>query len=48
MVQNVMALRFANVTMEPIWNRNYIASVFIDFKENFGAEVKSESRAYID
>jgi glucose-6-phosphate 1-dehydrogenase len=39
MVQNIMALKFANVTLEPVWNRNYIASVFIDFKEDFGVEV---------
>jgi glucose-6-phosphate 1-dehydrogenase len=40
MVQNVMAIRFANVTLEPIWNRQYIASVLIDYQETFGSEVR--------
>ena len=38
MVQNLMALRFANVIWDPIWNNDYISSVTISFKENFGAE----------
>jgi len=38
LVQNLMSLRFANSIFEPIWNRNYIQSVQIVFKENFGVE----------
>lgn len=38
MVQNLMIMRFANTTLEPIWNRNYIQSVTITFKENFGTQ----------
>lgn len=36
MVQNMMVLRFANQVFNPSWNRNYIASVMISFKEDFG------------
>lgn len=36
MVQNLMVMRFANSTFEPLWNRNHISSVTITFKENFG------------
>eukprot|EP01129_Flabellula_baltica_P015811 TRINITY_DN8183_c0_g1_i1.p1 TRINITY_DN8183_c0_g1~~TRINITY_DN8183_c0_g1_i1.p1 ORF type:complete len:544 (+),score=141.28 TRINITY_DN8183_c0_g1_i1:43-1632(+) len=36
MVQNLMILRFANSVWEPLWNRQYIKSVKITFKENFG------------
>lgn len=38
MVQNLMVLRFSNRVFEPIWNRNYIGSVQITFKENFGTQ----------
>jgi len=38
MVQNLMALRFANIVFEPVWNRNYISSVHITFKEDIGTE----------
>eukprot|EP01121_Diplochlamys_sp_Union-15-3_P021786 TRINITY_DN9009_c0_g1_i1.p1 TRINITY_DN9009_c0_g1~~TRINITY_DN9009_c0_g1_i1.p1 ORF type:complete len:536 (-),score=102.65 TRINITY_DN9009_c0_g1_i1:72-1679(-) len=38
MVQNLMALRFANSVFEPLWNHRYISSVTITFKENFGTE----------
>jgi glucose-6-phosphate 1-dehydrogenase len=37
-VQNLMALRFANSAFEPIWNSKYIANVRITFRENFGCE----------
>jgi glucose-6-phosphate 1-dehydrogenase len=38
MAQNMMVLRFANATFEPIWNNQYISNVQITFKENFGTE----------
>jgi len=38
MVQNLMTLRFANSFWEPLWNRNYISSVLITFKEDIGTE----------
>eukprot|EP01101_Sappina_pedata_P005535 TRINITY_DN2556_c0_g1_i1.p1 TRINITY_DN2556_c0_g1~~TRINITY_DN2556_c0_g1_i1.p1 ORF type:complete len:628 (+),score=295.92 TRINITY_DN2556_c0_g1_i1:54-1886(+) len=38
MVQNLMGLRFANSVFEPLWNRNYIKSVTITFKEDIGTE----------
>ncbi len=38
MVQNVVTLRFANSFLEPIWNRNYVASVTISFKEDIGTQ----------
>jgi glucose-6-phosphate 1-dehydrogenase len=38
MVQNLLLLRFANTIFEPMWNRNYISSVTITFKEDIGTE----------
>ena len=37
-VQDIMALRFANVIFEPIWNRRYIESVQITAAETVGVE----------
>jgi glucose-6-phosphate 1-dehydrogenase len=37
-VQNIMVLRFGNVLLQPLWNRNYIKSVIISFKENIGTQ----------
>ena len=37
-VQDIMALRFANVIFEPIWNRNYVQSVQITAAETLGVE----------
>ncbi len=37
-VQDIMALRFANVIFEPIWNRNYVSSVQITAAETLGVE----------
>ncbi len=36
--QNVLALRFANGFLEPVWNRDHIASVQVDVPEELGLE----------
>ena len=37
-VQNVLALRFANLLFEPVWNRRYIDHVQITVAESLGVE----------
>jgi len=36
MVQNLLTMRFSNLFFEPLWNRNFIESVEIEFKEDIG------------
>lgn len=41
-VQNVLAFRFANILMEPLWNRNYIDHVQITHSESKGIENRAD------
>ncbi|WP_118975083.1 glucose-6-phosphate dehydrogenase [Taibaiella koreensis] len=41
-VQNIMAFRFANSILEPIWNRNYIDHVQISVTEQLGVEERGD------
>lgn len=41
-VQNVLVFRFANLMMEPLWNRNYIDHVQITHAESQGIEKRAD------
>jgi glucose-6-phosphate 1-dehydrogenase len=43
-IMNILYFRFANSFLEPIWNRNYVASVQVTLSESFG--VKSRGAFY--
>lgn len=40
MVQNVLVFRFANIMLEPIWNRNYIDHIQITHSEEMGISTR--------
>ncbi len=42
MVQNVLVFRFANVMLEPLWNRNYIDHIQITHSESIGIESRGD------
>ncbi len=42
MVQNLLALRFANSFLEPLWNRKWVQDVHISISEQVGVETRGD------
>ena len=38
LIENLTVMRFSNIMFQPLWNRNYIRNVQINFSEDFGTE----------
>lgn len=38
LIENLTVLRFSNIVFQPLWSRQYIRNVQINFSENFGTE----------
>jgi len=41
-IMNILYFRFANSFLEPIWNRNYVASIQITLSEDFGVQERGK------
>lgn len=38
LIENLTVLRFSNIIFQPLWSRQYIRNVQINFSEDFGTE----------
>jgi hypothetical protein len=44
-IMNILYFRFANSFLEPIWDRNYVASLQITMSEDFGVQDRGPMKA---